>query len=119
MYNTDDYRNAPSGIGPLSAEWKDKPHRLIYDLCREIERPTYIVVFYYGSCDACNCMVTKDYDKALRYVTENYIDKNKDLGFHPSDHIIKDYGEKCINAWQGRAGNRIVIEEWKNPIGNS
>lgn len=27
-----DYRNAPSGVGPLSNEWKDKPHRLIYDL---------------------------------------------------------------------------------------
>lgn len=36
--NTDDYRNAPSGIGPLAAEWKDKPHRLIYDLCGEVER---------------------------------------------------------------------------------
>lgn len=30
----DDYQNAPSGIGPLAAEWRDKPHRLVYDLCR-------------------------------------------------------------------------------------
>ncbi len=35
---TEDYRNAPSGIGPLAAEWKDKPHRLVYDLAREVER---------------------------------------------------------------------------------
>jgi hypothetical protein len=37
-HTTEDYRNAPSGIGPLAAEWKDKPHRLVYDLCREVER---------------------------------------------------------------------------------
>lgn len=36
--NTADYRNAPSGIGPRAAEWKDKPHRLVYDLCTEVER---------------------------------------------------------------------------------
>lgn len=31
-YTLEDYRNAPSGIGPLAATWKDKPHRLLYDL---------------------------------------------------------------------------------------
>ncbi len=30
------YRNAPSGAGPLAAEWKDKPHRLVYDLANEV-----------------------------------------------------------------------------------
>jgi len=34
----DDYRNAPSGVGPLAAEWKDKPHRLVYDLCTALEQ---------------------------------------------------------------------------------
>src|SRR5689334_11802411 len=34
---TADYRNAPSGVGPLADEWKDKPHRLVYDLCVEID----------------------------------------------------------------------------------
>lgn len=42
-YTTDDYRNAPSGIGPLAATWKDKPHRLLYELCREVERLTAAV----------------------------------------------------------------------------
>jgi hypothetical protein len=37
-HTTRDYRNAPSNIGPLAFEWQDKPHRLVYDLCREIER---------------------------------------------------------------------------------
>ncbi len=40
---TDDYKNAPSGIGPKSDEWKDKPHRLVYDVCSEIEKLQAIV----------------------------------------------------------------------------
>lgn len=32
------YRRAMNGKGPLAFQWKDKPHRLIFDLCREIER---------------------------------------------------------------------------------
>ena len=31
-------RLAPSGIGPLAYTWSDKPHRLLYDLCHEVER---------------------------------------------------------------------------------
>lgn len=36
-YSLDDYMNAPSGIGPLAPEWKDKPHRLIYDLVKRLK----------------------------------------------------------------------------------
>lgn len=32
----EDYRNAPSGVGPLASEWEDKPHRLLYDLVNKI-----------------------------------------------------------------------------------
>lgn len=38
---TDDYRDAMSGeggFGTLGYEWSDKPHRLVYDLCGEIDR---------------------------------------------------------------------------------
>jgi hypothetical protein len=38
MLNTKDYRQAPGGDGPLAAQWADKPHRLVYDLCKEVER---------------------------------------------------------------------------------
>ena len=31
-------RRAASGVGPLASEWADKPHRLLYDACAEIER---------------------------------------------------------------------------------
>jgi len=37
---TDDYRIALSGegeFGSLGYEWVDKPHRLVYDLCGEID----------------------------------------------------------------------------------
>jgi hypothetical protein len=31
------YMLAPGGDGPQASTWKDKPHRLIYDLCAEIK----------------------------------------------------------------------------------
>ncbi|MGO4337838.1 hypothetical protein AB4037_23255 [Labrys sp. KB_33_2] len=34
--NLDDYHSAPSGIGPLAYTWKDKPHRLLYDLIKAL-----------------------------------------------------------------------------------
>ncbi len=38
-YTTDDYRMALNGEGPeeLVYNWKDKPHRLVYDLVKEVE----------------------------------------------------------------------------------
>jgi hypothetical protein len=30
------YKMAPSDLGPLAYEWKDKPHRLVYDLVAEV-----------------------------------------------------------------------------------
>ena len=36
-------RRAVSGEGDYADEWDDKPHRLIYDVCREIERLTAII----------------------------------------------------------------------------
>lgn len=35
--DTAHYRNAPSGIGPLADTWRDKPHRLVYDLCAVVD----------------------------------------------------------------------------------
>ncbi len=34
---TVDYWRAPAGEGPQAATWKDKPHRLVYDLVGEVE----------------------------------------------------------------------------------
>lgn len=38
MLNVQDYRDAVSLKGPQAPEWEDKPHRLVWDLCNEIER---------------------------------------------------------------------------------
>lgn len=34
---TEDFRHAVGNEGPLAGQWADKPHRLVYDLCSEIE----------------------------------------------------------------------------------
>lgn len=36
QYSVRDYHIAPSGEGPKAFEWQDKPHRLVYDLCRAL-----------------------------------------------------------------------------------
>jgi hypothetical protein len=39
QYDADleDYRGAPGGEGPHAANWADKPHRLVYDLCEMVQ----------------------------------------------------------------------------------
>lgn len=40
-YTTEDYRKAPSNDGPFAYTWRDKPHRLVYDLeqaCESLSR---------------------------------------------------------------------------------
>lgn len=36
-HSAQDYRDAVEGKGPLAEQWKDKPHRLVYDLCRAVD----------------------------------------------------------------------------------
>ena len=36
--STADYRKSVSEGGPMYAAWENKPHRLVYDLCDEIDR---------------------------------------------------------------------------------
>jgi hypothetical protein len=37
-YTTQDYRIAPEGKGPLASQWADKPHRLVYDLVKNLDK---------------------------------------------------------------------------------
>ena len=39
-----DYRDALSNEGPLAGDWNDKPHRLVYDLCNEIQHLQNLVI---------------------------------------------------------------------------
>lgn len=36
-FKTRDYKDAPSGVGPMAPDWADKPHRLVYDLSHEVD----------------------------------------------------------------------------------
>lgn len=44
-FDINEYRLAPSGQGPKAGQWGDKPHRLVYDLCNEVERLRAIILF--------------------------------------------------------------------------
>ena len=37
-------RLAICGEGPRAYDWSDKPHRIVYDLCREIEKNADLAV---------------------------------------------------------------------------
>jgi hypothetical protein len=94
-YTIDSYRNAPSGVGPLAATWKDKPHRLIYDLCREVERltpqlPPYFV--YVGKL--CVGHVRHTPGKGWRYQPYNQTKLSRKYWPSPQAAVnrrVKDY----------------------------
>jgi len=44
--SVDGYRHAVNGVGPLAHTWRDKPHRLVYDLCAEVDRLRDSAQFY-------------------------------------------------------------------------
>jgi len=37
-YTTEDYMLSVAPGGPMYGAWKNKPHRLVYDLCGEVDR---------------------------------------------------------------------------------
>lgn len=41
--NLSDYYRAMEGEGPYAFDWCDKPHRLVYDLIKEIEQQRLII----------------------------------------------------------------------------
>jgi len=57
--NTNDYRSAPSNEGPLAAQWKDKPHRLIYDLCSALEDTNTLIALERDAARRTNLEVLK------------------------------------------------------------
>ncbi len=46
-HSVKDYHYGPTGEGPMAYDWSDKPHRLVYDLCRALlaahNRPTAVM----------------------------------------------------------------------------
>ena len=52
---TYELRLAVSGEGPRAYDWSDKPHRLLYDACREIERNAGQVTVLEDLCQQSYC----------------------------------------------------------------
>lgn len=75
---TFDARMAVIGSGPLAAEWEDKPHRLVYDLCREIERLNAPL----GDDDALDAVCV-----AFWNATHGKADSWYDLSYHEREDI--------------------------------
>jgi hypothetical protein len=58
-YTTQDYRNAVENIGDdsflsLRYEWRDKPHRLVYDLCDALDAAQAQIAALAGELEASN-----------------------------------------------------------------
>ena len=80
--NTQDYRNAPSGIGPQADQWKDKPHRLVYDLCTYIEATNNPDL---DGTDFAHPAYWRGHDQAVRAVCQKI---NEILDGHDDGHGI-------------------------------
>jgi hypothetical protein len=106
----EDYVQGPSGIGPHAHTWKDKPHRLVYDLVNEIKRMKRIeaetIVAVSGTyCDG------KPY--LLGYVTGSerdiraFFDAAKGYGLKMSEVVVKSipdgYADTCVRLLQAKA----------------
>lgn len=84
--NTNDYRPAPSGEGPHAPTWKDKPHRLVYDLASEVERLQMEVEQL-----KLNIQELEDARNSLSDQNERYLDRIQDLKDNIAEmHSLKD-----------------------------
>lgn len=83
---TQEYREAMSGEGELAGQWHDKPHRLVYDLCAEVDalrdvmRKGAKVAAACGHPDTCECWWCE-----LRHLLE---ENGKVEGFHAAEYDI-------------------------------
>jgi hypothetical protein len=95
-----DYRNAPGGTGPLAATWADKPHRLVYDLCSEIERlriahlPENLRQYITLKREAAWLLRsgnTRDCQTALNVATQYYRDLTPDERHQAGTSLVSDH----------------------------
>ena len=77
---TDDYRNATGGEGEdefmsLGYEWSDKPHRLVYDLCGEVD---YLKseLHTLQSGEAIVIPRNRDHAEKMLMIAEHWLKKN-------------------------------------------
>jgi len=60
MFNTNEYRIAPGFQGEHAYTWKDKPHRLVYDLAGEVERYQNTIQERIGALTVCMALSACD-----------------------------------------------------------
>jgi hypothetical protein len=63
---TFELRIAISGDGPRAYDWQDKPHRLLYDACKEIERLSY----FSGNSQKVDMQEPSEREKATKQALE-------------------------------------------------
>jgi hypothetical protein len=100
--SVDDYRNAPSGQGPMAYAWRDKPHRLVYDLVAEVERLR-------ADNAALSDRIAADYQ--FGNPTVNRITGGRCCG---KPHGCSIPGDRCLyfdHPWKRMARGEITMEE--------
>lgn len=66
-------RIAITGEGKRGFEWQDKPHRLVYDLCRQVEADADRIEQLAATCEE----LVKERDEQKTYTDAAYLERNK------------------------------------------
>lgn len=71
-------RRAVAGYGTLAYQWADKPHRLVYDACREIEAQADTIEALQARIEALEAALRDLLPEAIndRYATQSDAVKN-------------------------------------------
>jgi hypothetical protein len=90
-------RMAISGKGPRAFDWSDKPHRLVYDLSREVERLT-------AERDAARADRDSHQREAIRAMEERDAALAK----------VTQYEQAPVVGWASKVGlDRIAAAQWR------
>jgi hypothetical protein len=101
------YRQAPGGEGPHAATWKDKPHRLIYDLCGHVHR----LRKWQQTPEGPNCSGLEQINRIVAGLIREYGDQGKVLNLSRETAIGVPLGQQIQWGCTGRSADYIVICE--------
>lgn len=102
-------RMAISGKGPRAFDWSDKPHRLVYDLSREVERLTAERDADRDSHQREAIRAMEERDAALAKVTQ-YEQAFGTLHGDSLDAIMEVIGEGEQFAWYNKG--KAAMRDW-------
>lgn len=93
-------RMAVSGEGPRAFDWSDKPHRLVYDLSREVERLT-------AERDAALAMLAR-YEQALGTLHGDSLDAIMEVIGEGEKFVGYNLGKSKMRDWFLRRISRLI-----------